>query len=72
MDLSRKIDLAQWTNAYNRKPCKGQRVLICDADWRGLADYEYEAIYNGKDFIVRWRNGGITVLQGVTYWKARK
>jgi hypothetical protein len=66
--LSRLIDRRELVSVDIRKPKKGQKVWICDADWRGWADYELPAVFDGMDYV---GTDGMK-YQGMSLWKPRK
>ncbi len=69
---ARLVDLNKWVYVDKRKPRKGQKVWICDADYWGWADYEFPAKWDGKEFIVDWVGGGSSAVHGVSYWQPRR
>lgn len=66
--FTRKVNLGEWTNIDLFKPPKNRKLLVCDASWRGYADYEIQAIWDGKKLTSP--DGG--EIAGVTYWKIYK
>jgi hypothetical protein len=65
---ARKVNLKEWVSIHERMPSEGQAVEICDADWyTSFADYEFYAVFNGKDFIEE----KLGRVAGVLYWKPR-
>lgn len=63
--LTRKVNLSEWFLIDGRKPEKGQRVTICDADRCGFADYELSVTWDGEGFMLE----GIGHIAGAIYWK---
>ena len=66
-DLSRKVDLKKWVSVDLRKPRKGQKVWICDADYTGWADYELPAVFDGTHYV---GTDGMK-YQGMSFWQPR-
>jgi hypothetical protein len=64
--MSKPLNLKEWTSVFNGKPLLDQKVLICDADHWGNADYVFDAVFNGVDFIV----DNFGRVDGVSFWKA--
>jgi hypothetical protein len=63
----RRINLSTWTSA-DKKPSNGSKVIVCDADSNGFCDYEFEATFDGENFIVN----GFGVMSGITFWKYKE
>jgi hypothetical protein len=57
-------DFHLWKHVDVERPNNGSVVLVCDADFRGWADYEFKALYVDNGFFIGRLN-----LQGVTYWR---
>ena len=67
MNMTRKVDLKKWVSVDKRLPKKGQKVMICDADPAGFADYELPTTFDGSEFIME----GFGKVRGMTYWQPK-